>query len=36
MKRAFCKGLNLSVKPKPFEYSEFLLPFGLLFRNVKQ
>ena len=31
-----CKGLNFSVKPKSIEYSEFLLPFELLFRDVKQ
>ena len=30
------KGLNFSVKPKSIEYSEFLLPFELLFRDVKQ
>ena len=29
-----CKGLNFSVKPKSIEYSEFLLPFELLFRDV--
>ena len=31
-----CKDLNFSVKPKPIEYSEFLLPLELLFRDVKQ
>ena len=31
-----CTGLNFSVKPKSTEYSEFLLPFDLLFRDVKQ
>ena len=31
-----CKGLNFSVKPKSIEYSEFLLPFELLFQDVKQ
>ena len=30
------KGLNFSVKPKSIEYSEFLLPFELLFRDLKQ
>ena len=33
------KGLNFSVKPRckmSIEYSEFLLPFELLFRDVKQ
>ena len=35
-KSVLCKGLNFSVKPKSIEYSEFLLPFALLFRDVKQ
>ena len=35
-KCVLCKGLNFSVKPKSIEYSEFLLPFELLFRDVKQ
>ena len=35
-KSLLCKGLNFSVKPKSIEYSEFLLPFALLFRDVKQ
>ena len=35
-KRVLCKGLNFSVKPKLIEYSEFLLPFELLFQDVKQ
>ena len=30
------KGINFSVKPKSIECSEFLLPFELLFRDVKQ
>ena len=30
------KGFNFSVKPKSIEYSEFLLPFELIFRDVKQ
>ena len=34
-KSVLCKGLNFSVKPKSIEYSEFLLPFELLFRDVK-
>ena len=29
-------GLNFSVKPKSVEYSEFSLPFELLFQDVKQ
>ena len=35
-KSVLCKGLNFSVKPKSIEYSEFLLPFELLFWDVKQ
>ena len=35
-KSVLCKSLNFSVKPKSIEYSEFLLPFALLFRDVKQ
>ena len=35
-KSVLCKGLNFSVKPKSIEYSEYLLPFELLFRDVKQ
>ena len=35
-KSVLCKGLNFSVKPKSIEYSGFLLPFALLFRDVKQ
>ena len=35
-KSILCQDLNFSVKPKPIEYSEFLLPFKLLFRDVKQ
>ena len=35
-KSVLCTGLNFSVKPKSIEYSEFLLPFDLLFRDVKQ
>ena len=35
-KSVLYKGLNFSVKPKSIEYSEFLLPFELLFRDVKQ
>ena len=31
-----CKGLNFSVKPNLIEYSEFLLPFELLFGDVNQ
>ena len=35
-KGVLCKGLNFSVRPKSIEYSKFLLPFELLFRDVKQ
>ena len=35
-KGVLCKGLNFSVKPKSIEHSKFLLPFELLFRDVKQ
>ena len=34
-KNFLCKGLNFSVKPGLIEYSEFLLPFELLFRDIK-
>ena len=30
------KGLNFSVKPGLIEYSEFLLPFELLLRDIKR
>ena len=29
------KGLNFVIPPKMNEYSKFLLPFELLFRNIK-
>ena len=35
-KSVLCKDLNFSVKPESIEYPEFLLPFELLFRDVKQ
>ena len=35
-KNVFCKGLNSSVKPGLIEYLEFLLPFELLFCNIKR
>ena len=35
-KNVLFKELNFSVKPKSIEYSEFLLPFQLLFQHVKQ
>ena len=34
-KNVLCKDLNFSVKPGWIEYSEFLLPFELLFHNIK-
>ena len=34
-KNVLCRGLNFSVKPGWIEYSEFLLPFELLFCNIK-
>ena len=33
-KNVLCKGLNFSFKPGSIEYSEFLLPFELLFRDI--
>ena len=35
-KNVLCKGLNFSIKPGLIEYSEFLLPFQLLFRYIKR
>ena len=35
-KNVLCKGLNFSIKPGLIEYSEFLLPFELLFRDIKR
>ena len=35
-KNVLCKGLNFSIKPGLIEYSELLLPFELLFRDIKQ
>ena len=29
-----CKGLNFTIPPKVIEYSEFLLPFEVLFREI--
>ena len=34
-KNVLCKGLNFSVKPGSTEYSQFLLPFELLFCVIK-
>ena len=30
-----CKGLRFAIPPKTIEYSEFLVPFGMLFRDIK-
>ena len=35
-KNILCKDIIFSVKPRVIEYSEFLLPFELLFRNIKR
>ena len=35
-KSVLCKGLSFSNKPAFIEYSEFLLPFELLFRDIKR
>ena len=35
-KKVLCKRLNFSVKPGLIKYSEFLLPFELLFHGIKQ
>ena len=35
-KNFLCKGLNFSVKSGLIEYSEFLLPFELLFCDIKR
>ena len=35
-KNVLCKGLNFSVKCGLIEYSEFLLPFELLFDGIKR
>ena len=31
-KSVLCKGVNFTIPPKAIEYSEFLLPFEMLFR----
>ena len=33
-KSVLCKGLNFAIPPKAIEYSEFLLPFEMLFREI--
>ena len=34
-KNVLCRGLGFSVKPGLIEYSDFLLPFELLFCDIK-
>ena len=34
-KSLFIRGLNFAIPPKKIEYSKFLLPFELLFRDIK-
>ena len=34
-KSVLCKGLQFAVPPKTIEYSEYMLPFELLFRDIK-
>ena len=31
----FCKGLNFAIPPDKLEYSDFLLPFELLYRDIQ-
>ena len=33
-KSVLCKGLNFAIPPKAIEYSESLLPFEMLFREI--
>ena len=35
-KKDLSKGLNFSVKPRLIEYSQILLPFELLFCDIKR
>ena len=34
-KGLLCKGLNFAIPPDKLEYSDFLLPFGLLYRHIQ-
>ena len=34
-KSLFCKGLNLTIPPDKLEYSDYLLPFELLYLDIK-
>ena len=33
-KIVLCKGLSFAIPPKTIEYSEFLVPFEMLFRDI--
>ena len=33
-KKALCKGLSFAIPPKTVEYSEFLVAFEMLFRDI--
>ena len=34
-KSLLCKGLNFAIPPDKLEYSDYLLPFELLYRDIK-
>ena len=34
-KSLLCKGLNIAIAPNKLEYSDYLLPFDLLYRDIK-
>ena len=34
-KSLLCKGLNFAIPPDKLEYSDFLLPFELLYRDIQ-
>ena len=34
-KSLLCKGLNFAIPPDKLEYSDFLLPFGLLYCHIQ-
>ena len=34
-KKLFCTGLNFAIPPDKLEYSDYLLPFELLYRDIK-
>ena len=35
MKILLCKGLNIAIPPDKLEYSHYLLPFELLYRDIE-